>query len=225
MDQDKGELNWQSYDKSTRYNHERTVYPPPPPSQYAPYYRYEEYGENRLLPPPHQAEISPRSYPESDYYQRAQVQRSHFDGRSADAASVYRTEQRFYDEERERAERAERERAERTVREQREAEARSHRETHHTGAAKNGKNGHTQSYSHHASAYTQRGGGGGGYRASSSGRRVGKDRQYRIYTCCCFRFYWPPWGYETVDPIQPWYPARPSRPGSPSLPPIGKEPR
>lgn len=224
MDPDKNDLNWTSYDKSSRYHHERTAYPPPPPPQYPPYDRYEEYGRgDRLLPPPQPAEISPRSYPESDYYQRAQVQRPYYDARSADAASAYRTEQRFYEEERERTtERAERERA---VREQRELEERSRRETQ-TGV-KNGKNGHASAYqtsAYQASAYQR--GGSGGFAASRGGRRGGKpDRQYHRITCCCFRFYWPPWGYEPVEPIQPWYPRPSSRPASPSPPPLDKQPR
>lgn len=190
------EMLYQTYDKSVNYKHERTNFPPTPPKY--PYYHYEEYERDRLTHPP--TEISPRSYPESDYYQRTQQVHRPLDySRSADAASAHRTEkefhQRYYDEERAAAQ----------AREQRELAA------HHEASRSAAKNGYSHGYSHKRSGW------------GASGHRGGKPtRQHHRITCLCCRFYWPPWGFEPCEPVQPWYP-RYSPEGSPR--PIDKQPR
>ncbi|CAD5222533.1 unnamed protein product [Bursaphelenchus xylophilus] len=81
-----------------------------------------------------------------------------------------------------------------------------------------------QRSSHHQSR--QAGGGSSGWAYSSWGNRGGpyKEQRYRKIRCCCFSFYWPPWGYEEAEPPRPLYPSNNKAVGPPPPAHLGPPP-
>ncbi|CAD5216675.1 unnamed protein product [Bursaphelenchus okinawaensis] len=78
-----------------------------------------------------------------------------------------------------------------------------------------------QRSSHMQSQGRQAGGGSSGWAFSSwgNGNRYGqpiKEQRYKKIRCCCFSFYWPPWGYEDSEPPRPMYPKAPGPPPTPA---------